>query len=307
MNPALVPTYRPLTEADLQAATYVRKAASESLARAEGREPWAWQPRGPAANMHLLHNDPGGSWAAEIDGLLVGYSQALVRGDIWYLGQLFVQPEVHGLGIGREVLHRAQEYGRARGARVFAVVSSTSPVAQGLYMRAGMFPLGIAYHIGGPVEALRALPEPSGSRKRIVDCEGWQERIGVLDRAVFGAERPADHALSLSWNTVYEATESFAVVRDGEFRGYAYADTGGIIGPVAAWEPEEQLPLLRMAGDWLAEREVGEARMLLISTNRVVMRALLERRWRIARWNFFLASEAFGQFDRYVPSGGLLL
>jgi hypothetical protein len=29
--------------------------------------------------------------------------------------------------------------------------------------------------------------------------------------------------------------------------------------------------------------------------------------WRIKGWSFFLTSEPFGRFDRYLPSGGMIL
>ncbi len=36
-------------------------------------------------------------------------------------------------------------------------------------------------------------------------------------------------------------------------------------------------------------------------------RAFLDAGWKIDRWTFLLASRAFGRFDRYLPSGGMLL
>src|ERR1700674_4194826 len=103
-------TYRPMTETDLAAALYVRKAANESLDLPT--KPLApWMPAFPRTMAHLLRTDPGACLVAEIDGLIVGYAQALLRGEIWFLSQLFVQPEAQGLGIGAGLLGRAQQYG----------------------------------------------------------------------------------------------------------------------------------------------------------------------------------------------------
>jgi GNAT superfamily N-acetyltransferase len=297
-----------MTEADLAAAAYVRKEALESLERSEGREPepWAPAPHGNTLN-HVIRTDPEGSWAAEMRGVVVGYAQAIVRGDIWFLAQLFVQPAMHGLGIGQELLQRARDYGRAKQARVFSVVSSTSPVAQSLYMRNGMFAFGIGYRLSGPVEALLALPEPQGNTKRVVDCKSWQDRIAELDRYAFGAERRQDHAFYLADDSFPGAQTSFGLNRDGELVGYGYAGEPGWISPIVAYDPNDQLPLLRMAADWLTAHEVVQGNVWVLSLNHIVLSALLRSGWRVHRWSFLLGSEPFGKFDRYHPSGGILL
>jgi ribosomal protein S18 acetylase RimI-like enzyme len=294
-------TYRLMTEADVPVTAYVRKAALEGLDREQGRDPPPWQPRLGGHFGHIIRTDPGGSWCAEIEGLVVGYAQGFVRGDIWFLAPLFVQPEVHGGGIGRELLRRAMDYGRGRGARIFSVVASTSPVAQALYMRAGMFGLGIGYRFDGPVAPLLELPEPQANRKRIVDCSGWLDRIEQLDIELYGASRRQDHEYYLT------SPQSFGLTHDGVLDGYGYVDERGWIGPLAAREPEGQLPLLRMAAEHLRDRNVDEGHIWVLSLNEVMMHALLAAGWKFDRWTFFLSSGPFGKFDRYQPSGGLLL
>jgi GNAT superfamily N-acetyltransferase len=303
--------YRPMTQADLGAAAYIRKSALDWLARSEGRDPNPWHARAPHHLAHILTTDAGGSWVAEIEGLVVGFSQAIVRGNIWFLAQLFVQPEVHAHGAGRDLLSRAKAYGATRDATIYSVISSTSPVAQSLYMREGMFAMGIGYAIAGRVDALLRLPEADATKKKIVDCAGWQDRIAALDLEVFGAERRADHALmfasvpSSPW-----ARTSFGLNRDGELAGYGYADDvdgTGWIAPIAAYDPADQVPLVRMAGDWLAQREIDGASMWVLSQNATLLAALLGVGWRINRWSFFLANQAFGKFDRYHPFNGILL
>ena len=104
-----------------------------------------------------------------------------------------------------------------------------------------------------------------------------------------------------------EETRAFALTEEGELLGYGYASDDGWLGCIAAREPELQLPLLRMAGEWLAEHGVERANTYCISQNATVMGALLGGGWRIDWWNYFMTSQPFGRFDRYVPSGGLLL
>jgi GNAT superfamily N-acetyltransferase len=297
-----------MTEADIDATGYIRKAALEWLARGSNREPRAWMPNRSPHFAHLLKTDPRGAIVAETRGTVVGFAMGFVRGDIWFLSQLFVQPEVHALGGGRELLRQAIAYGRERGARVFSVVASSSPVAHALYMRAGMFATAVGYQVSGPVEGLLSLPKADGSRKTVVDCSGWLDRIDALDTQVWGASRRMDHELYLDWpDPGDEEQESFALTRDGEFAGYAYCTEEGHIGPVAAYHAADQLALLRIAGEWMREREAGEPRAFVTSANGTVLAALLEAGWKVRSWTYFKTSEAFGQFDRYVPSGGLLL
>lgn len=303
--PESLPIYRPMTEADVAATAYIRKAALEGLAREQGHTPQPWQPFLGAHFGHLVRHDPGGSWIAEVERLPVGYAQAWLRGDIWFLAQLFVQPELHSRGVGRELLRLALDYGRERGARIYAVVASSSPVAQALYMRAGMFGIATGYRMAGPTTSLLSLPAPAANRKRIVDCAAWLERIDELDAGLFGATRRVDHEHYL--NRADVASHSFGLTAGETFEGYGYVDERGWVGPIAARTPEGQLPLLRMAGEYLHSRGVEEANMWVASLNHTIMSALLAAGWKSQPVTYFMSSEPFGKFDRYQPSGGLLL
>lgn len=296
-----------MTQADLAAAAYIRKAAGDALDRGT-KPPAPWLPSLPRTMAHLLRTDPAGGFVADIDGLIVGYAQGLLRGEIWFLSQLFVQPEVQGLGVGSGLLDRAQQYGRDGGARIFSVVSTAQPVSQSLYMRHGMFAFGIGYRMTGDLEPLRALPEPDGTKKRIVDCHGWQDCIAELDRAVFGAERRQDHAWYHSGEGSAGEESSFGLTRNDDLAGYGYATAdGGYIAPIAAYDPADQLPLLRMGAEWLLDRDVATGNIWTLSHNGTIATALLAAGWRINSWSFLLASEPFGKFDRYHPAGGMLL
>jgi len=301
-------TFRPMRESDLGVAMYVAHEAMDWLRRSQGEETPPWQPSDAYGQRHLLHTDPEGAWIADFNGVPVGYSMAFMRGDIWFLSQLFVQPDQHGHGIGAELLRRAQEYGRARGARVFSVVASSSRVAHALYMRAGMFATGIGYRMTGPLAPLLELPEPDASKDRIADCSGWQDRIAELDRVVFGAERRQDHVFYLGTTNWPEPKASFGMSRGGDLLAYGYALAGGgYIAPVAAREPADQLPILRIGAEWLIDHETTDGDLLVFSHNRTIMQALIAAGWKSRGWVFFMTSEPFGQFDRYHPAGGTLL
>ncbi|TAK55636.1 MAG: GNAT family N-acetyltransferase [Dehalococcoidia bacterium] len=298
-------TFRPMVESDLGVARYVAHEAMDALDRSQGVAPQPWIPADPAAQRHLLHTDPDGAWVAELNGVVAGFSMALQRGDIWYLSQLFVQPDQHGHGIGRELLRRAQAYGRERGARVFAVVATTSPVAHGLYMRAGMFAIGVGYRMTGQLAPLEELPPIRGE---FAAADAHLDAIAALDREVFGAERRLDHGYYLDATKGSGAQSSFVLLRDDALRGYCYAVAdGGFIAPMATYEPADQLPLLRTAASWLSQHGVSTGNIFVLSQNHTLMNALLDAGWRSQRSSFLLTSAPFAKFDRYHPAGASLL
>ena len=305
MSEGLRLTFRPMVESDLSVSRYIAHEAMEALERSQGVAAEPWMPADPWAQRHLLQTDAEGAWIAELNGVAVGYSMALVRGDIWYLSQLFVQPDQHAHGIGRELLRRAHAYGRDRGARVFSVVASTSRVAHGLYMQAGMFAIGVGYRMSGPLEPLLALP---GRDARLEDARAHQDEIATLDREVFGAERRQDHAIYLDDTRWPGGSSSFVLMRGASLSGYAYAVAdGGFIAPMAAYDPADQAPLLRAAAAWLTDRGVSTGNLFVLSHNRTLMNALFDAGWRSRHWSFLLTSEPFAKFDRYHPAGASLL
>ena len=99
---------------------------------------------------------------------------------------------------------------------------------------------------------------------------------------------------------------SFGLTRDGELLGYGFVTDFGI-APIAAYDPQDQVPLLKMGAEWLAARDIGDGRAWVTSLNHVVLGTLLRAGWRIGSWSYLLSTEPFGQFDRYHPSGGILL
>ncbi len=299
--------YRPITAADIDVTGYIRKAALEGLERSQGVEPRQRDLARLPHFGHLLRTDPDGAWVAVARGTVIGYAMGFTRGDIWFLAQLFVQPEVHAQGAGRELLRLAMDAGRKRGARVFSVVSSTSPVAQALYMRAGMFATGIGYRLSGSVDALLALPKQGEQHRAIAPTEASLARLERLDHEAFGASRRAEHELYLSDSWGDDRGSGFTLERNGEAAGYGYAMRNGHVGPFAAHDPANQLPLLRIAGEWFAARDIREAYGYFLTHNTTVTAALIAGGWRIHGWSFFLTTGHYGSFDRYVPGSGLLL
>ena len=75
---------------------------------------------------------------AEASGIVIGYSGAIPAGDLRHLADLFVHPDAHGRGVGRELLDAVWDEPVTLVPR--QTFSSIHPSALPLYVRAGMQP-----------------------------------------------------------------------------------------------------------------------------------------------------------------------
>jgi GNAT superfamily N-acetyltransferase len=80
-------------------------------------------------------------FVGETDGRILGFSAVLDRDDgQTELDGLFVEPDLWRSGVGRLLVDRAKEYGRAHGARWLHVVGN--PHAEGFYEACGFVTYG---------------------------------------------------------------------------------------------------------------------------------------------------------------------
>ena len=298
-------TYRPAHEEDLAAMRLVQGLALRDLAAREGIDPSTMplddQPTPPM--RYLLRSGPDMSWVAVRDGRIAGFSQGFVRGDLWFLSNLFVHPEAQGGGVGAALLRKCFEAGARRGARIRAVCSSPEHAAQALYARTGMIPRFPLFALEGRAEALRRLPSPRAQIVRPKTSSTWVRRLGSLDEYAWGRRRDADHRFAQREMEL----GCLAISAGGqELAGYVYYCREQI-GPLCARTPRLQLELARAAGDALSQSSTTKLRVWVPGINAAVLVALLEVGFQIAFSNLFMASRPFGRFDRYVPSGGTLL
>jgi ribosomal protein S18 acetylase RimI-like enzyme len=297
-------TYRVAREEDLPAMRLAQGLAVRDLAARLGQDPAVFplddQPTPPM--RYLLRSSPGMSWVAIRDSKVVGFSQGFVRGDLWFLSNLFVDPQAQHGGTGATLLQKCLQAGVRRGATVRAVSSSPELAAQALYARAGMiahFPLFV---LQGRVDALRTLPPPRVKTVQPSLSGQWIDALAALDEYAWGMRRDRDHRFAQR-----ELKLGCAAIGSAQnLAGYAYYCPEQI-GPVAARTPRIQLNLLRAAGDALAEGGAKRVRLTVPGINATVLTALLEAGFRIMFSNLFMASRLIGRFDRYLPSGGTLL
>ncbi len=296
--------YRAAREEDLPAMRMVQGLAVRDLAARQGIDPATIplddQPTPPM--RYLLRSGAGLSWVAVRDGRIAGFSQGFVRGGLWFLSNLFVDPQDQHGGTGAMLLQKCLRAGMRRGARIRAVASSPELAAQALYARAGMVPRFPLFVLSGPAEALRALPPPRARTVEPALSGEWIGALGALDEYVWGMRRDRDHRFARRELKL----AALAIGGAQDLAGYAYYCPEQI-GPLCARTPRVQLQLLRAAGDALAQAGTTRVRVTVPGINAAVLTTLLNAGFRIAFSNLFMASRLIGRFDRYLPSGGTLL
>ncbi len=80
----------------------------------------------------------GGLWVLEEDGRVVAYQRLSMRGDVGYVGAIYVLPEAQGQGHGRRLFDTARPWFAARGAReIRLTVAERNDTARGFYRHLG--------------------------------------------------------------------------------------------------------------------------------------------------------------------------
>src|SRR5262245_20519959 len=178
--------FRRATEADLVAEHDVFADASGALMRRHGfemPEPTAEDSERFVRNhAHLLAHDGERSFVAVAEGAVVGYSDAIVRGDTWFLSTLFIRERFQGLGIGRRLLELS--WGDGYAWRL-TISSSIQPISNGLYARHGLVP-------ATPVLPLTGKPRTEAPAE-LEAVEPEPDAIAMLDAAAYGFDRRVDH------------------------------------------------------------------------------------------------------------------
>jgi GNAT superfamily N-acetyltransferase len=306
------PMYRPAGPDDLPAAARVWSAA---LADYLGRlnQPTIEPDLEPIRRLlaHLLATDPSRFWVATRQpderpapgdvGMagerVVGFASANVRGDLWFLAMLFVDPAEQAAGIGRALLDRVRD--GADGLALGTATDSAQPISNALYARLGIVPRVPVLHLVGRVVGQPGLPDLRPGVRAVpferLDASDVARAVDALDERLLGYARRPDH----TWLAV-DGRLGIAFREDGRTVGYGYASRVGRVGPVAAAEPDD---LARFVGHILRAVPAAGAHSLWVpgsATDTVV--ALLGAGFELEPFPALLCwSRPFAPFDRYLP------
>jgi ribosomal protein S18 acetylase RimI-like enzyme len=288
--------FRPMTEADVPAAVsafdsgFLAMLARHALPVT--RNTIQDERRRQDRTRHFLRTDPGGSWVAEDEGIVVGMSQSFVREDYWTLSQLGTLPGRQGRGVGRELLRLALTHGDPDSPGT--IQCSRDPKAMALYTSFGfvLHPVVAAWGamrpgaVERPAEVVRY--EPDAVTERELDI------VTAIDRTVRGSGRSIDIPSMLAQpghRLLLHAEDGYAVARD---------DRIVVLG--ARDESSATLVLKAM----LAETPAGEMIEInwLTSAQQWAVRVVVEAGIELQPYGPVMVRGMDGPPYPYIPSGG---
>src|SRR5262245_39561489 len=100
-------TCRPARPEDLEPGLRVVEQAYNELRGRNGLRLMVL--RVPAFQRFTYAEDPTGLWVAEADNDIIGFACSWMRQQFWYLGYLFIRPDIQARGIGRALMSRTLE------------------------------------------------------------------------------------------------------------------------------------------------------------------------------------------------------
>ena len=295
-------SYRRAEEADLPRAFRVFQAALNGYLVPAGQPP---APDDEASMRpvyeHLLRHDAERFWVADAGGAVVGFGAGLLRGDWWFLGDLFVLPRAQGHGIGARLFELAAT-GAPPGAVRATVTDSLQPISNTLYARRGLLPREILVAFGGR-------PRPGVGRPRLGTLEpepltaATVTELREIDAAASGLDRGVDHAFYLRAS----GRRGWLFRRAGRPVAYIMVRPDGWVGPAAALRARDMESVTAFALAEFAAAGVENVRAGVTARCEGAQRAFWEAGLVFASTPaLLLASKPFGRLDRYlVASYGL--
>jgi GNAT superfamily N-acetyltransferase len=243
---------------------------------------------------------------AEHAGRIEGFAGLITRGDVAFLTDLFVRPDVQSSGVGHALVARILP----RDGRVLATIASGDPRAVALYIRAGMRPRWPSFWLR--VEAAR-LRQPGEKEVAAVAADADDPALLEWDAALAGRPRSQDLA--------YYVRECAAVPlwfeRAGRRVGYGYVQRRSpeslwypeayTLGPIGAYTPADAVGCVLAATEWARER--AAVLRLAVPGPHPALPRLLAAGFHIIDLETFLtsATQPFTDPERYLPSGSTLL
>ncbi len=254
----------------------------------------------------LLHTLRTGTvYVAEQDTAILAFAGAITRGEVTFLTDLFVRPDLQSTQLGKTLL----PYVLPQSGLIHCTMSSTDPRALALYIRAGMHPAWPHFflRLEGPIRADFSTPGVE-----IVAIDGDDLALVDWDAQLSGRLRPQDHA---HWIATQQAVPLW-FQRRGQTVGYGYVRLGAgtlwypescTIGPIGVNALEDVTECVLAAVNWTLKH----ANVLHISIPgpHPSLAILLTKGFRIVYVETFLSTASIPFFDarRYISSSSNLL
>lgn len=265
-------------------------------------------PNGPFPMYDLgMKEDYDGLWVAEVDGEIAGFGYSWVRGQLWYLAQLFVLPKYQGLGIGRSLMSRTLEHGKRSDITIRALTTfAYNPVSISLYSLYGIYPRTPMFFMEGASEQIPNLKTSSGLKSvRVEKFDEHRETINWIDENCIGYPREKSHELFIS----QPSNRCYIFSVRNEPVGYSYVNDAGRVGPIALTSTKWFLDTVKISLVYAAEQRKPTVNITVNGSNNDLMKLALDYGMKIRENVLFMSSKPFANFDTsYVmfPTGAFL-
>ncbi len=255
-------------------------------------------------HAHTLATDPSRFWVAEREAAPIAFGSAVLRGPVWFLSMLFVNPDAQANGLGRAVLERILPTPRD-GVTLATVTDSVQPISNALYASLGIVPRQPMFNfVGRPRAGWTGPPLPPGvvAIPIVGEDPAYEAERDALDRYVVGFDHPDDHRFATNADQQRFAYRD----ADGALVAHGGASLAGRVGPIATRDPTLLAPVLAHLLVTIEPR--GASSVYLSGAAGDGVRLLLDAGLRIEGFPFLVCWTApFADFARYVPiSPGLL-
>ena len=251
-------------------------AAISAIATANGQRD-EWSGRNPAYVEHLMRH--GRVAVAETGDRVAGFGAAQQLGEVRMLCDLFVDPDVHGSGIGRALL--TELWGDARKRMTF---SSLHAHALPLYTSFGIDAWWPLLYLHGDS---RTLPMPEGWTR----TAGTASHAAELEREWTGTDRPTDYR---AW-AARPNGGALLVARDGLMMaaGAAAGPAGdyGLMHLATSPAADDQAAATAVIAALAGMAPPGTTTNICLPGPHPAVRALLAAGWRVDEFDLFMGTE----------------